>query len=157
MELWLLITRPLQCWRGFASSMVVNLSEHLLWLEELEQFVIAIFDKRKVLGNRYHICAINYPPSKFHITINIYNKYVRCFFSIAALDCAKVTAENSEFLRIPPKLNDRGNICNEEQTISATNSDVTVTGCYVHHSVAEEENTLSNPAHMEGNANFYYS
>ena len=79
------------------------------------------------------------------------------FFSIAALDCAKVTAENSEFLRIPPKLNDRGNICNEEQTISATNSDVTVTGCYIHHSVAEEENTLSNPAHMEGNANFYYS
>ena len=66
------------------------------------------------------------------------------FFSIAALDCAKVTAENSEFLRIPPKLNDRGNICNEEQTISATNSDVTVTGCYIHHSVAEEENTLSN-------------
>ena len=88
--------------------------------------------------------------NEIECTINI----CTMFFSIAALDCAKVTAENSEFLRIPPKLNDRGNICNEEQTISATNSDVTVTGCYIHHSVAEEENTLSNPNNIEGIANF---
>ena len=59
------------------------------------------------------------------------------YFSIAALDCAKVTAENSEFAR---SFRCDYTTSIEEQTISATNSDLTVNGCYIHHGVAEEDN-----------------
>ena len=57
-------------------------------------------------------------------------------FSIAALDCAKVTAENSEFAR---SFKSDYTTSVEEQTISSTNSDLTVNGCYIHHAVAEED------------------
>ena len=56
--------------------------------------------------------------------------------SIAALDCAKVTAENSEFAR---SFRSDYTTSVEEQTISATNSDLTVNGCYIHHGIAEED------------------
>ena len=57
-------------------------------------------------------------------------------YSIAALDCAKVTAENSEFAR---SFRSDYTTSVEEQTISATNSDLTVNGCYIHHGIAEED------------------
>ena len=60
-----------------------------------------------------------------------------CFYSIAALDSAKLTAENCEFER-SFQSDQNGKSSVEEQTISATNSDLTVSGCYIHHGIAEE-------------------
>ena len=102
-----------------------------------ELFEIVIFDRKEVQGSKTSMDKL----TNIAVTHNIINYHkdetcVYSHFSIAALDCAKVTAENSEFAR-SFKCDYTTSV--EEQTISSTNSDLTVNGCYIHHAVAEED------------------
>ena len=107
-----------------------------------ELFEIVIFDRKEVQGSKTSMdkltnIAVTHR-IKFGNIINYHKDetYVYSHSSIAALDCAKVTAENSEFAR-SFKCDYTTSV--EEQTISSTNSDLTVNGCYIHHAVAEED------------------
>ena len=105
----------------------------------LELSEIVIFDNGEVQGNIHfrinRIILLLFYIIMISISINLKLRFIH---SIAALDCAKVTADNCEFARNFQSGNSPASI-GEEQTISASNSDVTVTGCYIHYDAVDEK------------------